>query len=202
MPGINQLGGALGITGTTPSNDVAGGANQEAQSGLEPVPNDAVKAVREFEPAPKESQDDSSVDARREARRFADLQRSKGRPDPDTGDVINISAEGRARATGDAPPPEPPPEEVSPPPEDPDRPSSVRGEPVRRFDDLFAKGYGRGDDQDVEQIEAEPPPPERAPEARAETTQVAPEEPAPERRQAEASNDLPDESVSAVSEAS
>ncbi len=202
MPGINQLGGALGITGAAPNTDLAGGANQEAQSGLEPVSNDAVKAVREFEPAPKESQDDSSVDARREARRFADLQRSKGRPDPDTGDVINISAAGLARATGDAPPPEPVPEEAAPPPEDPERPSSVRGEPVRRFEDLFAQGYGRGEDQDVDRIEEEPPPPERAPEARAETTQVAPEEPAPEPRRSEASNDLPDESVSAVSEAS
>jgi len=201
MPGINQLGGALGITGVTPSTDVAGGANQEAQGGLEPVPNDAVKAVREFEPAPKESQDDRSVDARREARRFADLRRTEGRADPQTGDVISISTEGRARATGESLPPEPPPEE--PTEEDPNRPSSVRGEPVRRFDDLFSQGYSRGDEADrFEQDEPEPPPPERAPVARAETTQVAPEEPAAEPKQRAASNDLPDESVSEVSEAS
>jgi hypothetical protein len=158
-----------------------------------------VKAVRAFEPAPKESEDDSSVDARRETRRFSDLRRSGGRADPETGDVIAISPTGRARATGEAPPPEP---EKERQPEDPDRPSSVRSEPVRRFDDLFATGYRRDDEGESKQIEKAPEARPKAPEVRPETTQVEPEEPVRERRLSNESNDLPDESVSAVSDAS
>lgn len=201
MPGINQLGGAQGIVATTPTTEVTGGANQGAPAGVEPSPSGAVQAVPEFERAPKESQDDRSVEARREARRFADLRRSEGRPDPETGDVINISAAGRAQSTGDTASPTSAREE--PLEEDPDRPSSIRGEPVRRFDDLFAKGYRReGDEGRFEDTAPEAPEPEQAPVARAETTQVAPEEPAPDPQRNESAQDLPDESISEVSEAS
>ena len=98
MPGINQLGGALSVNPAP--RDAGGGEAQNARptdskKSPEPTPADAVKGAAEAKAPRGQTMDEAERPAKK--RKFAQLQR-RGRPDPKTGDNVNIAPEKRTDA--------------------------------------------------------------------------------------------------------
>ena len=101
MPGMNQLGGALSINPAP--RDAGGGEAANARptdSGKspDPTPADAVKGAAKAQRLRDETIEQQQRQSQRRARKFSQL-RSRGRKDPQTGDMVNIThAAKKARA--------------------------------------------------------------------------------------------------------
>ena len=101
MPGMNQLGGALSVN---PAPRDAGGGEAanarptDSKKSPDPTPADAVKSATEAQRVRGETADQKQRQMQRRTRKFSQL-RSRGRKDPITGDMVNITnAAKKARA--------------------------------------------------------------------------------------------------------